>query len=258
MNWNEFAVRIGLDAEAIRQMEGLCITEEEYERLRDIYRESHEQFFLVVKKQPESPLRFLELYCRLACGTFEEYKRKGIEESIFWATFRDISLWCGNYKREYGTWGIEVYCWLWRHVDMTILRLGRLQFEEMISEGESVINVHIPQGEKLDRDACIASFENAFNRYGKEIQYICHSWLLYPGLSKVLDEASNIIKFQQLFQVIRVDYEDREAEWRIFGRVDKMIKSYPEDTALQRKAKEYLLQGRALGNGLGILPAGEF
>ena len=49
------------------------------------------------------------------------------------------------------------------------------------------------------------------------------------------------------------DFEEKEAEWRIFGRLEENPKKYPESTSLQKNAKRYLQSGKKLGNGLGLL-----
>lgn len=62
-------------------------------------------------------------------------------------------------------------------------------------------------------------FASAYTRFGREIPYLCHSWLLYPGLTELLKPDSNIIRFQELFSLLQTDTEGTEAEWRIFGKV---------------------------------------
>ena len=37
------------------------------------------------------------------------------------------------------------------------------------------------------------------------------------------------------FCVIKTDYNEREAEWRIFGEVKKNVIEYPENTMLQKR-----------------------
>ena len=88
---------------------------------------------------------------------------------------------------------------------------------------------------------------------GKEKAYICHSWLLGPELSEILDENSNIGKFRSFFHVVFRDYDTREAEERIFKMVQENVSVYPETTSLQRAAKQFLMEGGHLGNGVGIL-----
>ena len=83
--------------------------------------------------------------------------------------------------------------------------------------------------------------------------YICHSWLLGPELSEILGENSNIGKFRSFFHVVLRDYDTREAEERIFKMVQENVSVYPETTSLQRAAKQFLMEGGHLGNGVGIL-----
>lgn len=247
--------------------------EEECKRLYEIYKIEHNDFFQEVLKKEEYRLWFLWLYSNMACKVYERYMEEGISEQIFWDTFQDIRFWCENTEREFGIMGLAVYEWFYRHIDMILFRFGRLQFEKMemeytitekgndatkknvlsIKKGEQIINIHIAQGEPLTWEACEKSIEMAKEFWGADKPYVCHSWLLYPGLDEVLSETSNIREFREHFKVLQVDYKEREAEWRVFGKVLKSVVEYPEDTSLQRRMKEYLLSGKCLGNGWGVL-----
>ena len=89
---------------------------------------------------------------------------------MFFDTFSDIAVWCQVCFRRYGEYGIQEYEWLWRHVEMTLFRLGRLQFEKTESlwefeykgrktaVGDPVISIHIPEGQPLDPEACDMPF----------------------------------------------------------------------------------------------------
>lgn len=240
--------------------------EQECERLYKLYRKDHKEFFAEVLKKDVSGLWFLWMYSHMACEVYERYVEQGINLQIFWDTFQDIRLWCENSEREFGTLGLAEYEWFYRHIDMVLFRFGRLQYEEMkmehsvfdegkicIEKGSKVINIHIAQGEPLTWDMCQKSLEMARKFWGDSKPYVCHSWLLYPGLDEVLSETSNIREFCKHFKVLQVDYREREAEWRVFGKVLKNVVDYPEETSLQRRVKEYLLRGKTLGNGWGIL-----
>ena len=234
----------------------------ECERLYELYKKDHSDFFQEVLKKEKSGLWFLWLYSYMACEVYDKYREEGIAEEIFWDTFQDIRFWCENAEREYGIMGLAVYEWFYRHIDMVLFRLGRLQFEKMeleeyvaegLEKGISVVNIHIPQGEPLSWEACEKSLEMVRIFWGSQMPYICHSWLLYPGLNEVLSEKSNIREFRKHFKVIKVDYKEREAEWRVFGKVLKNVVEYPEETSLQKRVKEYLLSGKCLGNGWAVL-----
>lgn len=150
---------------------------------------------------------------------------------------------------------------------MTLFRLGRLQFEKTESlwefeykgrktaVGDPVISIHIPEGQPLDPEACRESLDMGRKFWGGEIPYVCHSWLLFPGLKELLDEKSNILRFQQMFEIQSVDFQFREGEERIFDCLMENPEKYPENTSLQRNARKYLKQGGRLGSGLGVIAA---
>ena len=185
----------------------------------------------------------------MACKVYDLYIEANISDKVFWDTFIDIRLWCENAEKEYGVLGIKEYEWFYRHIDMVLFRFGRLQFEDTGTE----INIHIPQGAPLIWEDCEKSIKMARDYWGNDKTFVCHSWLLYPGLEELLDENSNIKQFRKRFHVIKTDYNEREAEWRIFGEVKKNVTEYPENTMLQKKVKNYLLNGKCLGNGYAIL-----
>lgn len=265
MNITEFFDGIKLGNNHREAVLNMNFDKQECKRLCELYRRNHKEFLEEVRKKEDFPLWFLWLYSSMACEVFVRYKEQGILEQIFWDTFRDITLWCENAEKEYSVLGLMEYEWIFRHIDMVLFRFGRLQFEKMrmeasvvseektIAEGMEVINIHIPQGESLIWEACEKSIETAKKFWGADKPYVCHSWLLFPGLDEVLSENSNIREFRKHFKVLQVDYKEREAEWRIFGKVLKNVVEYPEDTSLQRRSKKYLLSGKSLGNGWAVL-----
>ena len=76
--------------------------------------------------------------------------------------------------------------------------------------------------------------------------------LLSPVLKEFLPEKSNIIRFQNLFHVFEVNHDFPQGEERIFKDVRSDKENYPEESSLQKKAKEYVLAGKDLGIGVGI------
>lgn len=267
MELKRFCREIKLPSEAVKVVEQMDsqISEQQYDYVRKGFRTDREKIFKEISASPGYRQKFLYYYCRLACDTFEKYREAGIGEKIFFDTFYDLTIWCRVCFRRYGEYGLQEYQWLWRHVEMTIFCLGRLQFEKTASPweiqmgdkkgkiGEPVISIHIPEGEPLDRERCRESIKQGRAFWGKELPFVCHSWLLYPGLRNLLDENSNIIRFQEMFDIQQVDFEFREGEERIFGKILDDPQSYPEKTRLQREARKWLIQGNRLGSGLGVL-----
>lgn len=267
MQLKEFFEGIHMVSEAAAQVFRLCISEEEYQEVRKLFYQDKDRFYGEVLKTPDFRIRFLYYFSRLACETYEHYRKLKIEDAVFWDTFYDLTLWCQNCREAYGEYGIDQYDWFFRHIECTVFRLGRLEFEKAESEwelhgareikqGETVIYVHIPQGEKLDIRAVKDSFDKAYCFWGEQYAYLCHSWLLYPGLAEIMSPQSNIIRFRNLFQVADTDFKEREGEWRIYGCLKDDALEYPENTSLQKAAKQYLLAGNKLGNGIGIYIGG--
>lgn len=246
--------------EAVDRLENIKITKEQYEKDREYFYKDRQEFYRRICRKENAHLLFLYYFCRFACETYDCYVERGIEDSVYWDTFYDFTLWCGNCYRDYGEYGIAEYDWLYRHIEMSLFRLGRLQFEKTFAEsewgiahGEEVISIHIPQGEKLDIQACKESIQRGIRFWGTEYTYVCDSWLLEPELQKLLKADSNILEFQKWFDIVSVDKHCRQAEERIFIKVQDNPADYPEETSLQRAAKRYLAEGGKLGCGIGIL-----
>lgn len=258
--------KILLPQPAIESVIGYHLTEEQYEKYKKIFSTNKEVFFEQVLDKKDYHILFLYLYLRFACDAYEEYSIRGISDDIYFDTFSDITVWCENCFRDIGEYGIKEYNWLWNHLELRLFRLGRLQFEpivfdrtltvngKVVAKDDLVLNVHIPQGEPLNYEACCNSLKWA-ERFFRGVPpiFVCHSWLLYPGLKEILKPDSNIIQFQNMFTVYETDENDRQAEERIFINLSDKPDTYPENTGLQRNAKAYLISGKKLGVGLGII-----
>ncbi|MBQ8028272.1 MAG: DUF5596 domain-containing protein [Clostridia bacterium] len=198
----------------------------------------------------------------------KQYEEKGIDRKIFLSTLSDIKIWCEENENR----GLKNSAWLQNHVKGELFRLGRLQFQLYVcnnstlnykklpfSYGENLVYVHIPKGEKLLQEDCIDSLKQAtafFEKYFPEFRfryYFCESWLLFQGNKDFMEENSNILKFADLFDhrySLKIDFQAIE---RIFGKRRLRIKSYPEKTSLQKRAKNYLLSSNKLGIGVGVI-----
>lgn len=266
MDLNTLCKAIDLPKPAIEIVMGFEMTEEQYQKYKSSFKKERDVFFDEVCKESNYRGLFLYLYLRFSCDAYEEYCLRGISDDIYFYTFSDIALWCENCFRDFGEYGIEQYEWLWLHIELKIFRLGRLQFQpaafdrtvtvngKRISKGDLVLKVHIPQGQSLKYDACECSFKLAEKFFrGIPPIFVCNSWLLYPGLKEILRPDTNIIQFQNVFTIYDTDEDCRQAEERIFNNISDVPDTYPENTSLQKDAKTYLIAGKKLGNGLGIM-----
>ena len=212
------------------------------------------------------------------------YEKKGISDEIFFDTMNDIKIWINDCRDNLHSVGLNELNWIMHHMNLGIFKIGRLQYQKLIyyfktpykneiKFGDKILNVHIPRGAKLDFEECEKSFVMAqefFAKYYPDFpnnKFMCHSWLLYSGNKNFMDEDSNILKFQKLFELV----EEKEAphptyRW-LFGvkiknadlmKNKKDSGSYgftgglKKNTDLRRNAIEYIKNGGIFGEGLGI------
>lgn len=204
--------------------------------------------------------KILSCYLLAATKTHGRYREKGIPEEIFFDTVKCFPRFIGESLERKGVWVFDRAHWAYRHLNMTIFRLGTLEFARVVRKGVRVNAIHIPSGADLSPAAVDASLKAArafLKKYYPDYAdapFTCDSWLMGEGLREVLGDGSNIIKFQDRF-AMEEQYPDSEACLiPIFHRVDcKDYKNLPEDTSLQRRVKARLLSGKGIGGGYGVL-----
>ena len=199
----------------------------------------------------------------LLCGVDaqKEYEARGIDLHIFTETMKYCSEYIESYYEAYGAYVFEQRRakWFPRQLSLHEFRIQVLEYEMVEEDGEKQIYIHIPPKTDLSRSAIRKSylaarnfFSTYFPEYAQAAMY-CDSWLLSPALPLLLPPTSKIVGFQKEFTVDHTDYEtDSFVEW-VFKRRDLPKEQLPEDTSLQRKMKEYLLQGGKVGWSHGKL-----
>ena len=199
-----------------------------------------------------------------------KYKEKNIPQSILLDTLGDIPVWTKTWSGIKGELYLGELEWLKRHLGMRLFKLGRLQFciadsefdipQKGIAKGDAVVEVHIPEGEPLDTEACKLSvnrarefFKEFFPQYDYKL-FTCHSWLLDASLSEFLSPNSNILKFANMFTVVRNDPSDA-----IFGYIFKWgttrreAMEWQTSSSLSEKIKSAVLNDREFYESLGYI-----
>ena len=203
----------------------------------------------------------------LADHTLALHRAMGVPHDITVATLKDANVWIENYRSVKGELGLDNLDWLTNHGLGYLFRLGRLQFalgkaNPVVPSGEYVIEVHIPQGEPLNIDACFESFAAAKEFFAlhypdkKADYFVCGSWLLSPDIPNIADENSNICRFMRLWtQLPHNGDKSYQAIQRVFGFGfdPENIASAPENTTLQRRLKAHLLAGGSVESSFGCI-----
>ena len=144
-------------------------------------------------------------------------------------------------------------------IKIKLIEVGRLQYEYCNNKKGKYIKIHIPKGDKLLYNEVLDSIKNSKKEIKKyfeieNYEYYCESWLLSKEITKLLDSNSNIAKFQQLFDIT----EGKDAIKDILNFVFDLqqIDSYydlPEETSLQSKIKDLLINEKEIHIGIGKL-----
>lgn len=203
--------------------------------------------------------------------------KRGVSQEIIDKTVVDAVYKMNECKRVYGYEGLMQFSWFKAILEERCYGIGRLQFEidayrldeysngvSTIKKGEPSLSVHIPgSGEPFTQDACKMAYQDAVkffkhffpNTFKGEIAFTSWTWLLWPKNNLIMKENSNILRFQKDFDIVEQDlYKTNDSiAWRIFD-VEKIqdVCALPENTYLQKKAKEYIKAGNLLGWGFGV------
>jgi hypothetical protein len=158
---------------------------------------------------------------------------RGISDDVSWASLVDLGRHMAVHRRAYGSAGVDAAWWLSLCLRGEAFDFGRLQFNyfslgygdetppwygweaaadlgDGFRRNDACIGVHIPESGPMTPAACDESFRLAaefFDRHfpvpqqGRRLA-TCWSWLLDDQLAAWLPEESNIMRFQQRFELV--------------------------------------------------------
>lgn len=202
------------------------------------------------------------LLCQMECArrVVEKYREKGISGEIYKETMKCFSRFIEECGKRYGKLFFDRGWWTYRQISMSLFRIGALEYELCLEEGQPVVGLHIPSDADLSPESVDSSLKQAaafleayYPDYGSS-PYTCDSWLLSPVLREILPENSRILAFQKRFRLSRCDFDDDESfQWIFQSPPDTETGALPENTTLQRRAKALLLAGGNIGSGCGTL-----
>lgn len=231
------------------------------------------------KLASKSPLLILSAVAICLKTVYDRFIKMGFSESIFYDTMSDIKIWGEDFRLHHnGEVGLTEINWLRLHIGCQIFKLGRLQYQigrfhfaksvncegKTIKLGDKCYYIHIPRGERLDKESCKKSFALALDILPdifKDIQsdiMFCHSWLLSPKNQNFVAQNSNIAEFAKLFNVI-VEDDDASQHFRWVFDIEaknsqlkknkkKMgyyldLNNFEPKSSLQSAAKDYVMNG---------------
>ncbi|MCI8825226.1 MAG: DUF5596 domain-containing protein [Lachnospiraceae bacterium] len=204
-------------------------------------------------------IKILTCMLKASADIYDVYKVKGISDNIYFDTMKCYTRFINETYEMTGRLYFDRYWWTTRQSGGHLFRIGALEYEMKHVDDIVVISIHIPSDADFSPsvvDKSLAEAEEFFKRYYSElknVEYYCHSWLLDRGLQKMLNEKSNIVSFQNRFEIFDEGEVDMEfIEWLFYTKsID--LQKLPEETSLQRNVKKHLLSGGVIRNAYGKL-----
>ena len=198
----------------------------------------------------------------------KRYQEKEIGEDILIDTVKDLVIWNNIWSDIKGELYLGECNWLKNHLSMKLFKLGRLQFcmgqtywdlpEAGLKKGDKVIEVHIPETGPLTLDECKKSVEMArkfFKEYFPEFEYkafTCHSWLLDESLKDLLNENSNILAFQSMFNIELKEESDAILKYTFrWNTTRRKLKREIATSSFAEKVRKEALGGRVFYEAVG-------
>lgn len=139
--------------------------------------------------------------------------------------------------------------------------LSAEEWELALEPGDTVWDVHIPEGSRMSHELCRQSYGEAVEfakMYFPEQQvraFVCTSWLLSPQFPRLLPADSNIVRFQRDYYITPVCSDESQTLERVFGFGTELadLPRLPRDTSLQRAVHDYLSAGGHIHGAAGFL-----
>lgn len=255
--------KINMPEEVTKRLTALHETLEEYPCLELLMDEAHwtEGLAQIKEALGEDPDGMKRLCSMLRCAMRIKARcdRLGISEEIYLDTMGAFSRFVREHMESYGRYGFDRGFWTTRQVSARLFRIGQLEYELTTREGEDIISLHIPTDANLRPEVLLpsikeglAEFFRLFPNYADK-KVFCHSWLLSPMLRDFLPEGSNILRFQELFDITPDQVPSNDVKLWVFKNPKLPVTQYPENTSLQRKLKRFFLDGGQFLEGRGYL-----
>jgi hypothetical protein len=194
---------------------------------------------------------YVYVYLALTDVVRRYHRDHGIDDAVTWTTLADLGRNLAIDRRMNGEGWPVMQAWLSLHWRGAVYELGRLQHHR----GDADLGLHIPESGPMTPEAVTASLDAArafFPRHFPDEHYThfsCGSWLLDPQLREYLPGDSNIIRFQDRFEL--KPYEepegidcDVEVLRFVFRTLTTPLDQLPRRTVLQRAVIDHLKAGR--------------
>jgi hypothetical protein len=137
--------------------------------------------------------------------------------------------------------------------------LLRSEWEPVLHNGDTVLDLHIPRGEKMTPESCRESLTRAFSFFSEFWPdrpfkgVCCHTWFFTPQLQQILPMESNLVQFQREFYLFPHP-GSKDFLWSyVFGEKYTDPATAPRDTFLRRSVLDWLASGKEMFDLPGVM-----
>jgi hypothetical protein len=137
--------------------------------------------------------------------------------------------------------------------------LPRAEWDLILQNGDTVLDLHIPRKDPLTDETCSTSFRQAIEFFTRVFPdrpwkaLYCHTWFFTPQLQTFLTPDSAIVKFQREFYLYPFPGNVGFLWSFVFGEKYPDPFTAPRDTSLRRAVLDWLAQGKEIFDLPGIM-----
>ena len=207
----------------------------------------------------EDNIKILACMLKASLDSYHIYKEKGIGDDIYFATMKCYTRFIDETYRMTGRLYFDRYWWTTRQAGCHLFRIGSLEYEMKHICNSIIIGIHIPSDADFSPssvDDSLTSAKRFFRKHYPQLngcEFVCHSWLLDSQLKNMLKEGSNILSFQNRFEIFDKGQADTEFIQWLYNTKSTNYQDWPEKTSLQRNMKKYIIAGGEIRNAYGRL-----
>ena len=204
-------------------------------------------------------IKILSCMLQASANIHGMYQLKGISDRIYFETMKCYRRFIDETCQMTGKLYFDRYWWTTRQAGGHLFRIGELEYEMKHIDESIVIGIHIPSDADFAPEAVDRSLADARRFFAthypelSDAEYRCHSWLLDRQLREMLNEDSNILSFQDRFEIFDEGENSAEVmEWVFKTKsTEHFTVDLPENTLLQKNLKKHLLSGGGIRNAYG-------
>lgn len=131
------------------------------------------------------------------------------------------------------------------------------EWERVLTRGDTVLEMHIPDGEPMPPEVCLDSMQKALEFFPQVYPnqpfhaFACYSWIFNTQLAEMLSPSSNLVQFQQEPYLFPLPSGGKDGLYFVFNRHEEEfdLATAPRDSTLRRAFAEHLEAGKHLRCG---------